>query len=148
MDIFSISVLLVEAEDGDSITRELLSEQTTFTSEWVASYDAALTLIGRSQHDIYLFNYALGRYNGLDLLKEATLRGCQVPIILLIEPGVEVETEALQAGAADCLIKGQFDSRLLQRSICYAIERQKILRSLKESESRLESILSLRQEVV
>jgi len=76
------------------------------------------------------------------------LHGCQVPIILLIEPEVEVETEALQAGAADCLIKGQFDSRLLQRSICYAIERQKILRSLKESESRLESILSLRQEVV
>src|SRR5262249_15551644 len=37
----------------------------------------------------------------------------------------EVDLEAMNAGAADYLIKGQFDSRQLERSIRHALERRR-----------------------
>ena len=75
-----------------------------------------------SGHHIYLVDYRLGAHNGLDLLQRAILAGCRSPIILLTGQGdKEVDFQAMQAGAADYLIKGQFESPLLERAIRYSL---------------------------
>nr|WP_290220982.1 EAL domain-containing protein [Trichocoleus desertorum] len=149
---YPIKVLLVEDDEDDYIlTQSLLSEIEggTFSLEWVNCYEAALSIMGQHQHDVYLIDYRLGLYNGLELLQAAIAQGCRAPIILLTGQGDhEVDVAAMRAGAADYLVKGRMDATLLERAIRYAIERKRTLEALRTSESRLEGILASLDDVV
>ncbi|MFQ5857549.1 MAG: EAL domain-containing protein [Anaerolineae bacterium] len=140
MESRRLRILLVDDDEDDYVlTRDLLSEIEggRFDLEWVATYDAALEAIGSNRHDVYLLDYRLGDRNGLELLREAVVNGCQAPMILLTGQGDhEVDVEAIKTGAADYLIKGQIDGPLLQRSIHYAIERKRAEAALRESEKQ------------
>lgn len=150
MDSPPVRVLLV-ANDADDyvILRDLLEiERGSFTFDWVVTYAAALETIGRHEHDVYLLDSRLGERNGLELLRDSLRHGCKAPMILLTGRGdSEVDIEAMQAGAADYLVKGQIDATLLARSLRYSVERARMLESLQESEERYrmaEGALSLR----
>jgi signal transduction histidine kinase len=95
--------------------------------------------MGRDRHDVYLLDYRLGQRTGVDLMREAVERGCAGPIILLTGQGDRAtDMEAMKAGAADYLIKGQLDAPLLERSIRYAIERHRDRQALREAHFDLE----------
>jgi len=145
MDNRRLKVLLVEDDEDDFVmTRDLLSEidESRFDLEWVATYDAALeTMIG-NRHDVYLVDYRMGGHNGITLLREAVDCGCRAPIILMTGQGDrEVDMEAMEAGAADYLDKGEVGPRLLERSIRYAVERYRMRAERRAAESRFESII-------
>src|SRR5688500_5849055 len=81
-----IRVLLVDDdEDEYIITRRIISEivDRKHLLDWASTYEDGLTLIEEGQHDIYLIDYRLDEKNGLELLQEATERGCTQPMILL-----------------------------------------------------------------
>ncbi len=143
-----LKVLLVEDDEDDYvIIRDLLSEMGRFELEWVTNYDHALEAIEREEHDVYLLDYHLGERSGLELLREALRKGCKGPIILLTGQGDrEVDLEAMQAGAADYLVKGQIDAPLLERSIRYAFTRT--LRILGESEKRFRSLVQNASDII
>jgi two-component system cell cycle sensor histidine kinase/response regulator CckA len=136
MDSHLIKVLLIDDDEDDYvITNDLLSEIQggNFELQWVASYDSALEAIGRNEHHVYLLDYHLGEHNGLDLLRKAIRNGCKAPIILLTGQGDHrIDLEAMKAGAADYLVKGQIDAPLLERSIRYAIENARLVEGLEE----------------
>lgn len=125
-----IKVLLVDDDEEDYIlTRDLLFEidRHRYRLDWVSDYGPALEAIGRGQHEVYLIDYYLGERNGLQLLGEALLIGCRAPIILLTGRGDhDVDVEAMKAGAADYLVKGELDAALLERSIRYAVARSRV----------------------
>ena len=129
MNIAPLRILVVEDDEDDYVlVRDLLSEsdESRFHLEWVADYDAGLRAIEHNQHDVYLLDYRLGERNGLELLREAQANGCKGPMILLTGQGdYAVDLAAMQAGAADFLVKGRFDAALLERSIRYGIERHR-----------------------
>src|SRR5438876_455159 len=82
----SIRVLLVEDDEDDYfLTRDLFCEISgnSFHLDWIKNYAAALEMMQRNQHDVYLLDYRLDGHNGLDLLREARVGGCRAPIILL-----------------------------------------------------------------
>ncbi|MFQ6028018.1 MAG: response regulator [Dehalococcoidia bacterium] len=136
-----IRVLLVDDdEDEYVITREVLSEIAgrKYDLEWVASYDVALQAILGNEHDVCLIDYHMGVRNGLELVREALESGSKTPMILLTGQGDrEVDIEAMEVGVADYLIKGRFDSFLLERSIRYALQR----RRAEEAKAKLEEQL-------
>ncbi|MBV9123382.1 MAG: response regulator [Planctomycetes bacterium] len=142
MESQPVRVLLVEDDEDDYfLTRDLLSEiqGQPFRLEWVKDYVTALEAMGRNGHEVYLLDYRLGQRNGLELLRGAREGGCQGPIILLTGQGErEVDIEAMRAGAADFLIKGQIDAALLERSLRYAIERQRDREALRQAHDHLE----------
>jgi diguanylate cyclase (GGDEF)-like protein/PAS domain S-box-containing protein len=148
----TISVLLVEDDEEDYlITRSLFSQikQVTFVLDWAATFEAALESIANHQHDIYLVDYRLGQHDGLEFLQAALLNGCRTPIILLTgQSDAGVDWAAMKAGAADYLVKGRIDAALLERSIRYAIERNRTLEALHKSEAQLDGILSSLKDVV
>ncbi|MBI5115636.1 response regulator [Candidatus Poribacteria bacterium] len=152
MDANRVKLLLVDDDEDDYIvTRDLLAEieATRYHLEWASSYESALEAVGRNQHDVYLFDYRLGRHNGLDLLREAIARGSKAPMILLTGQGDrEIDVEAMKAGAADYLVKGRIDSRLLERSIRYALERAKSLEALRKSEEKYRTLFEESKDVV
>lgn len=137
-----VNVLLVEDDEDDYvITRDLLSEieDEQFDLEWVSTYDAALEAIQHRQHDVIFIDYRLGARTGLDLLREMVGNYFYVaPIILLTGQGDhEVDVEAMQAGAADYLIKDQLQPPLLERSIRYAIEHTRMLNAERKQAQEL-----------
>ena len=142
MDIERVRVLLVDDDEDDYVlTRDWLTEvqATLFDLEWVASYDAAITAIASQQHDIYLFDYHLGAHNGLELLRHAIACGCSAPIILLTGQGDQaIDIEAMKSGAADYLEKSQLSAPLLERSIRYALERQRSQQKIREQADLLD----------
>lgn len=105
MDSRPIRVLFVDDCEADYVlTRHLLSEieGRQFELDWVPTYDAALEVMDRRQHDVYLLDYRLGERDGLELLREALRRGIKAPMIILTRLGDrEVDIEAMKAGAAD-----------------------------------------------
>ncbi|HYC89792.1 MAG TPA: EAL domain-containing protein [Thermoanaerobaculia bacterium] len=135
-----VRLLLVEDDEDDYVlTRALLSDarRTTFELEWIPSFDEAQRAIAAESFDVCLVDYRLGEHDGLELLRHARDLGVAAPMILLTGQGHgDVDLEAMRAGAADYLIKGQIDAPLLERSIRYALEQSRTLRALRESEER------------
>src|SRR6266852_3002844 len=142
MNLQPFHALLVEDDDDDYfLIRDLLSEskENPLALERVTDYGAALEAMKHNRHDVYLLDYRLGRRNGLELLREAVKNGCTAPIIMLTGQGQrEIDIEAMKAGAADYLTKGQIDAELLERSIRYAIERQRDREALRQARDDLE----------
>jgi PAS domain S-box-containing protein len=124
-----LKVLLVEDDEDDYIiARDLLAEIPghRFTLDWVSTYAKGLEHMVLNQHDVVLVDYRLGAENGVTLLRIASEKGCQAPVILLTGAGQhEIDLEAMRAGAADYLVKAALRSDTLERSIRYAIQRKR-----------------------
>ncbi len=142
MDTRELRVLIADDDEDDYIlTRDLLQRigRQRFRVDWTASYFAALEAIELNEHDVYLFDYHLGHSDGLELMREALARGCKAPIILLTgNDDWETDLKAMKAGAADYLVKGHLDARLLERSIRYALERKRAQEELLEHAHEIE----------
>jgi DNA-binding NtrC family response regulator len=151
LDTNLIKVLVVDDDEDDFfITRELLSGVSAqrFKLDWTDSFDIALDKICEGSYDVYLLDYRLGERSGLELLQEAVTLGYKVPMILLTGQGDhEVDIEATRAGAMDYLVKGRIDATVLERSIRYAIERNRVEREkeklIAELKEALDSIQTL-----
>lgn len=153
-----LRVLLVDDDEDEYIlTCGMLSDRTIrprdqepvrgdqepvrYDVEWSADYDAALEVLRRQQHDVYLVDYQLGKRTGLDLLREAvSTPGFNRPIILLTGQGsYAVDLEAMRAGATDYLNKGEVTPALLERAIRYALERKRTESELRAAQDELEA---------
>lgn len=136
-----IRILLVEDDEDDFIiTRGLLGDIRTaeYSLDWISDFEEARAEIRRRRHDVYLVDYRLGRFSGVDLLREAIQERCPAPIILLTGIGDHsIDQAAMRAGAADYLVKGQISAPLLERSINHSLQRKLTERKLLESEAQL-----------
>jgi len=138
-----LDVLLIEDDEDDYlITRALLSkaESIDCNLDWAHSFDEGLESILSSRYDACLVDYRLGARTGLDLLQEVNDRGgVETPIILLTGQGdLEVDLNAMAAGAADYLSKERIDAPLLERSIRYAVERKEADQRIREQAQLLD----------
>jgi signal transduction histidine kinase len=138
-----IRVLLVDDDEDEYIvTRDLFREiGRGYELSWACSYEDALAEISRQKWDAFLFDYHLGARTGVELLRETKSRGCRVPILILTGAGDrQVDLEAMQAGAADYLDKGQLTAALLERSIRYAIERRRSEERQRDSDHQVAAL--------
>jgi len=140
-----VRILLVDDDEDDYvITRGLISEikDRRYQLEWVDNYDAALAALQRCEHDICLLDFRLGSRTGLELLRESKAFNGRLPMILLTGQGDhEIDIEAMKAGAADYLIKGQLDADKLERTIRYAIEGQQARERLRRERDLIGRIM-------
>ena len=139
-----LSILIVDDDQDDyflthAILVELYGDQIDV--DWVFRYDMAIETLLAGRHRLCFLDYNLGAQTGHDLLREVRARGCRTPIIMLTgNNDWEIDVQAMEAGAADYLVKGQFGGVQLERSIRYAIgfavERNRTLDALRHSEER------------
>ncbi|MBA3962611.1 MAG: response regulator, partial [Chthoniobacterales bacterium] len=136
MDKGQLRVLLIEDDPDDYLlTTELLAEipGSKVAFEWATDFDAGLAALSRCEHDACLLDYRLGQQDGIILLREALSRGCKAPVILLTGVGDrDLALQALEAGAADYLVKGEIDAAALERSIRYALQQKRNAADLQE----------------
>ena len=130
-----IRVLIVDDDEDDFVlTTGLLDDigRNFYCTTWVPTYDAALAAIAAADHDVCLIDYRLGAHSGLDLLRQMVQQGAAAPLILLTGQGDhEVDMAAMEAGAADYLVKHTVTAEMLERSIRYALERARTTAELR-----------------
>jgi two-component system, cell cycle sensor histidine kinase and response regulator CckA len=133
-------LLLVEDDEEDYLlTKKLLRDggPASLQVHWVKSYDRALEEL-RTPYNVCLVDYGLGARDGLTLIAQAIADGFRGPMILLTGQGDHgLDVEAMRAGAADYLVKGQTTPQLMERVIRHAIDRKDAEAALQVSEARL-----------
>ena len=124
----SIKVLLVEDNLGDArLLYEGLEEALPgqFGITHVRRLSEAMEYLWEETCNVVLLDLGLPDSHGLDTLVVTRAQAPGVPIVVLT--GFQDEAlavEALKGGAQDYLVKGQVDSKLLGRSMRYAIVRK------------------------
>lgn len=135
-----LTVMLIDDDDDDRvIIEDLIAGITTMNIgfDYVSTYEEGLDAVEQNRHDVYLSEYRLGRYSGLDFLREAIRRGCTRPVFILTGHGNhEIDVQASDLGAAGYLVKGHLDSVLLERSIRFGLASQRSVASHTQSVTR------------
>lgn len=140
-----IKVLLVDDDEEDYILTKYLFDDfkdKRYALDWTDDGAKALDCIKSGAYDIYFVDYRLGEYNGLEILREAISASCLAPIILMTGQGdAEVDDQAMKAGAADYLVKGEIDAPLLERIIRYSLQQAHSIEKIQSSESKFRSVI-------
>jgi len=137
-------LLLVEDNAGDArLIRDALTapDSTQFTCVHVERLSDALARLAEEQFAVILLDLSLPDSLGFETIKQVLAYAPQVPIVVLTGLNdEEFAVKAVQEGAQDYLVKGQFEPRTLIRTLRYAIERQRLRQELRASEERYRSI--------
>jgi PAS domain S-box-containing protein len=130
-----MKILLIEDNPGDiRLIQIMLSElgNRRLALSVAKRLSDGASCLSTEDVDIVLLDLSLPDSQGLDTLRRLEAEAPTIPIVVLT--GLDDDAVGLQLiseGAQDYLVKGQIDSRLLIRSLDYAIER-------KQAEIRLE----------
>lgn len=147
-----LNILLVDDDEDDFfIAKTLFSEFSFFTYslDWAKSFQEAEKIIKEKHHDVYLFDYRLGKDTGLDLLRILRKKGQDLPAIMLTGKSDQVaDSQAVQLGAYDYLEKSSLTSDTLERSIRYALKHSETLAALRQSEIKYRTVVEHSKEII
>jgi len=143
----NVRLLIIDDDEEDFfLVQDLLADiSQTCVLDWASTYEAGQQLLREDRHDLCLMDYKLGAHDGIELLKYAHEVGFSGPVILLTGMHqIEVDRQALHAGAVDYLVKSKLTAEHLARSIRYAlarreVERERVERLKAEAENRSKS---------
>ena len=138
-------ILLLEDNPGDArLIQELLNESQTdtFSLVHVTHLAAGLKHLKANTPDAVLLDLGLPDSQGLGSVEKITSQAARVPVVVLTGLNdTEMAVKAMQAGAQDYLIKGEFSSDFLIRIIRYAIERKLAENALAVIENRANQLI-------
>jgi two-component system sensor histidine kinase UhpB len=99
-----------------------------------SSAAAAIESLEQNEISVVLLDLSLPDSSGFNSYSQIEAHASAIPIIVLTGlSDTELALETMSSGAQDYLIKGEFDERLLAKSIQYSLERNRIRLSLIES---------------
>jgi PAS domain S-box-containing protein len=135
----AISILMVEDNTGDQfLLSELLNISDLKIKNTLSAIrlDHALELLNEPI-DIILLDLSLPDSSGIDTFNTIFKHAGKIPVVILSGlADTALALDAITLGAQDYLIKGDFDEKLLAKTIRYSIERKKNLEALEESIER------------
>jgi PAS domain S-box-containing protein len=139
-----LRILVVEDDDDDFVlTADLLRRAGGgFVVDRACTYADALARLN-GEYDAVLADHRLGARTGVDLVREAAARGVAAPVVLLTgQGGRDLDVEAMRAGAADFLEKGELTPALLERTLRYAVTHRRTEAELRESRRALATLMA------
>jgi two-component system, NarL family, sensor histidine kinase UhpB len=140
----SLRILVVEDNKGDYVLLKRYIERTGIIVEsiyWAEHLVNVEALLIENFIDLVFLDLSLGDSSGLNSFIALNEMVPHTPIIVLSGlADMEVALECIALGAQDYLMKGEFDEKLLQKSIKYSLERKKILDHLQQSNERYEIV--------
>ncbi|MCG8590963.1 MAG: EAL domain-containing protein [Proteobacteria bacterium] len=135
-------ILLVEDTTADAVLLEQRLADASHAEYRVARSERladALVRVATEPFDIVLLDLGLPDSVGLETLHRMHERSEEVSVPIVVITGHSDEhlaLDAVKAGAQDYLFKGEFESRMLVRTIQSAIERHRMLMELQEARQR------------
>lgn len=125
-----LRILLIEDNPGDAdLVREYLKDarRGPIEVQHAVRLSAGLERLAGQRFDAVLLDLGLPDSLGLETFRRLHAHTAEVAVV--VASGFDDETvalEALQEGAQDYLIKGEIDSKTLERTLRYAVERKRI----------------------
>ncbi|HLP36445.1 PAS domain S-box protein [Lacibacter sp.] len=147
-----LHVLVVDDNPGDQfLISELLAEtylQISATEKAVSVKDA-ITILKQKPVDIVLLDLSLPDSQGIDTFLQVNKYAKNIPVVILSGLNdLNTATDAISLGAQDFLMKGEFNEKLLEKTILYSIERKKTLLELRFSNERYEFVSKATNDMV
>lgn len=143
MPFSNIRILYVDDDEDDFIlVKSLLQniKRTNYKVDRASSFTETITRLVNG-YDAFLVDYSLGGENGLEVLEAIKSASKYAPVIMLTGmENLEIDRMAMKAGAADYLVKGKFNSEVLDRTIRYAIRDSLSLQALEVNTNRFRNI--------
>jgi len=139
-----LQVLIIEDNKGDFIlVTDYLSEAFPLANIIHCSYlAAAITVLKQQPIDIILLDLTLPDSKGEQSINQLkALPGVPPVIVLTGFADKETGINSLKLGVQDYLVKDDISSAILQKSILYSIERERIQVQMTQSEKRFRSLI-------
>lgn len=135
-----IPILLIEDNPGDVqlIKLHLKNASVRHILHHADTFYEGVDLAQQHEVQLVLLDLSLPDSSGFKTLTNFLEKVSNIPVIVLTGTNNEiVGNQAIKAGAQDFLVKGQFDGKLLGRSIRYALQRYSSQLKLQNTASRL-----------
>ena len=137
-------LLVVEDNSGDYVLLEQYLILSKLPVEKIAHADsmaATLPLVKDDVFDVAFLDLTLPDSSGVDSVITLDRLIPHTPIVVFSGMStIEIAVESISFGAQDYLIKGEFDEKLLAKSVQYSIERKRTFERLRESNERYEFV--------
>ncbi len=137
----TLKILLIEDNPGDVKLIEVFLKESSVKHELIhaANFFEGTEEINNNNIDLVLLDLTLPDSTGFKTLSTFLEKFPRIPVLVLTGINNEiVGNQAIKAGAQDFLVKGQFDGKLLGRSIRYSLQRFKTQLRLEEAARNLE----------
>ena len=148
----NLQILIVEDNPGDEFfLSELidLSGLNINALHKAISLGMAMDIIQHNFIDLILLDLSLPDSSGIDSFKAMKAAATDVPIVILSGlTDMKVALDAINLGAQDFLIKGDFDEKMLAKTILYSMERMRSIKQLQESNERYNLIRKATNDMV
>ncbi|MCB0760986.1 MAG: response regulator [Flavobacteriales bacterium] len=143
MNYLKVKILVVEDNLQDYIIfKEILGQIRDFFIhvEHAETLDQAIGLVRENEFDIVFLDLFLPDSFGQDTFTSLQNETLNSPIVILSGlSDKNIALEIVKLGAQDYIVKGEFDSNLLEKSIIYSIERKKFQDKLLRQEKKYKS---------
>jgi two-component system, cell cycle response regulator len=133
-----LNLLLVEDNPVEAIMmrgtlggRRATGSSFTYAVTHATTLAEALACLEAAGADVVLLDLSLPDASELHALRKVREQFPDTPVVVL--PGLndeELARRAIEAGAQDYLVKGEFNDQLLLRAVRYAVERHQLARAL------------------
>ena len=127
--------ILIVVHDVRTLMRfrdHLCARRERFQISQVASLEDALVCLQGQEHDVALVDLDLPEAEGRDVLHRIRVASDVLPVVALFDEMYPLLTvDAVRLGAQDCLSRYESDSDLVVRVLEHAVERHRLLRSLR-----------------
>lgn len=151
-EINPLRFLVIEDNPWDSILLKHaleISQLPISTISYAETMAEARILVNENRYDIALLDLTLPDSSGLDSVNSLNKLIPETPIIVLSGLAtIEIALESILLGAQDYLIKGEYDEKLLSKSVQFGIERKKLLKNLHDSLVRYELVNRATQDII
>lgn len=147
-----LTILIVEDNPGDLFLLEELLKGTSLPIHRlikVVNAADAIQVLQQEEINLVFLDLSLPDSSGLQSYESVNEYAASIPIIVLTGLiDMEVALETMASGAQDYLIKGEFDEKLLTKSMQYSIERKRSQENLRESNERYKFVTRATNDVV
>lgn len=137
----SIKIMVLEDDDDDFriILRQLRNDHCAFDVDRTNTLTTALEQVDRQAFDLILSDLNLPDSTGLQTVARLRERCGATPIIVLTSlDDASLESDILEVGAQDYLVKGELPGRVITRALLHAVHRQRALNEVNLLVARLE----------
>lgn len=144
-DVKSYRILIIESSGKVLLSLKKLLQKRIVEPFIVSAVDfkSSKMLMSQENFDIILLDLNLSDLKGRDLLRAFGKENFSRTVLLTEIEDAELTLYAISKGVSDYVLKNDLSSRLLYKTIVYAIERRKNIAKLEESEKRYSDLFYL-----